>query len=184
MGLPTPKDLNIVAYDEVSKQRMRIMNKILLYILIVLCSILCSCFLSPEEDTVHQTDQIILGFNPAEIVDNGEFSKNISDMWPDEFTENCFYLIESPEYLDSLFPYIEYSSPGYSGPKLEDLFPEDGMLLVYFDTVWSSSAYINHEITLSADTVFIDIALKENPNLKDHEKGIYYLIIPIGIVPE
>ena len=163
---------------------MYITNKILLYVVIVFCSTLCSCFLSPEENTYHQTDQIILDFNPAEIVDNGEFSKNISDMWPVEFTENCFYLVESPEYLDSLFPTIEYSGPGYSGPKLEDLFPEDGMLLVYFDLVWSSSAYINHEISFSADTVFIDVALKEDPNLKDHEKGIYFLIVPIGIVPE
>jgi hypothetical protein len=160
-----------------------VISKILLNILIVLCSVLCSCFLSPEEDTVHQTDQIILGFSPAEIVDNDEFSRYTSCMSSIEHTDSCFFLVESPEYLDSIF-YIEYLGPGYSGPKLEDLFPEDGMLLVYFDEVWSSSAYISHEITLSADTVFIDIVLKENPNLKDHEKGIYYFIIPIGIVPE
>ncbi len=151
--------------------------------IVVICSLFCNCFLNPSPTVVHQTDFATLGFEVAETIDHGEFSKVIEDIWPFELADNHFYLIESPEDLDSIFQPISYCHL-YSGPGLEDLFPENGMLLLYFDTVWSSTAYIDHKISFSADTISIDVSLTENPDLKSGDKGIYYLIIPIGVIPE
>lgn len=152
-------------------------------ILLITGILLSGCGANPYADTVHQTDYTVLDFNVADIVDHGEFSRYMEILWPYELEDNCFYYIESPKYLDSLFQSIEYTYPP-GGPRLEDFFPEDGMLLLYFDTVWSSTAYINHKISFSADTVSIDVSLTENPSMKNDGKCIYYLIIPIGIIPE
>lgn len=151
--------------------------------LVLICSLFCNCFLNPSPTIVHQTDYVYLGYDIAEIIDNGEFSKSIEDIMPFEFADNHFYLIESPEHLDSVFQTISYRHL-YSGPRLEDLFPENGILLLYLDYPWGSDGCIDHEVSFSADTVFIDVSLTENPNLKSGEKSIYYLIIPIGVIPE
>jgi len=134
------------------------------------------CLFSSDSEIVHYTGQVDLGFEITQIINNECVDNEISIHWA--LFEDNFYLIESLEHLDSLEVYYEFEWT----PRLEEFFPEDGMLLLYSRSTDYEVSYINHSITLYGTTVFLDLALEEF-DVDNPVPGIRGFIVPIGIVP-
>lgn len=69
-----------------------------------------------------------VGETVVELFDNGYYVDDIL-LNPWEWSEDGFYIVESPDMLESVFEGIGYS--GDNIPRLEDLFPEGGSLLIF-----------------------------------------------------
>ncbi len=141
--------------------------------------LLCSCLSGPDSETVHFNNQIALGFEVANIIDNECIFGEIF-LTPYESSPECFYLVETPDHLDSVFMDISYMFDWT--PQLDEFFPETGMLLVYFRDVPSEDCYNEHSVSLRNDTVFIDVSIEEF-EVELPSPGLAGVAIPIGIIP-
>lgn len=94
-------------------------------------------------------------------------------LWPYEYSEDGFYLVESPEMLDSIFCTVNY-------PGIDTLFPEDGMLLIYIDDIFLCEGINEYTYSFMDDTVHVDLTIRrwlDGP----YQPGIYNLVFPIGL---
>ncbi len=141
--------------------------------------LLCSCLSGPDSETIHYKNQIALDFEVADILDNNCIFGEIF-LIPFEPSSECFYLVESPSLLDSVFMDISYLYAWT--PRFEEFFPTEGMLLVYYRVVSSEDCYNEHSVSLSNDTVFIDVSIEEF-EVEDPSPGLNGVVIPIGVIP-
>ncbi|MCK4506887.1 MAG: hypothetical protein KAW14_14820 [Candidatus Aegiribacteria sp.] len=115
----------------------------------------------------------------VELFDNGYYVNDIL-LEPWEFSQDGFYIVESPDMLDSVFENIGYS--GDSVPRLEDLFPEGGSLLIF------SKRYLNigdkileHQISADLDTIVVDMTVRDWPGPQE-PGNCSTVVFPIGFI--
>ena len=148
-------------------------------IFIIVSLLLCSCLSGPDSETVHFKNQIALGFEVADIINNECIFGEIV-LIPYESSPECFYLVETPDHLDSVFMDIWYMYTWT--PQFDEFFPETGMLLVYYRDVSSEDCFNEHSVSLRNDTVFIDVSIEEF-EVEFPSPGLNGVAIPIGIIP-
>ena len=119
---------------------------------VVLCLLLSGCVFDSNK-TDHSTARYTktLPFNVAQISDEGFYGDDV--MWLEwyEYPDDNFFLVESPEMIDSLFEYV-YPNTDF----LSSLFPENGMLLIHVSPLpygWSPGEHI---LTLEGNTIILD----------------------------
>lgn len=144
-----------------------------------ICLLLCSCLSGPDSETVRYKNKIVLDFEVANIIDNECIFGEIS-LIPYESSPECFYLVETPDHLDSVFLDISYLYTWT--PRLDEFFPSQGMLLVYFRYISSEDCYNEHSVSFNGDTVFIDVSIEEF-EVNNPSPGLNGVVIPIGIIP-
>ena len=124
------------------------------------------------EDRIEQKYKVITG-EVEQLFDNGYMRSINTILCPYEYSEDGFYLVESPEMLDSVFSAVNY-------PGIDTLFPEDGMLLIYCDHIFFCEEIIEHTCSFKDDTVQVDLTIRkwlDGP----YEPGIFNLVFPIGL---
>ena len=124
------------------------------------------------EDRIEQKYKVITG-EVEQLFDNGYMRSINTILCPYEYSEDGFYLVESPEMLDSVFSAVNY-------PGIDTLFPEDGMLLIYCDHIFFYEEIIEHTYSFKDDTVQVDLTIRkwlDGP----YEPGIFNLVFPIGL---
>jgi hypothetical protein len=68
-------------------------------------------------------------------------------------------------------------------PHLEEFFPEEGMLLVFFRNAAYEDSYNGHSVSLSGDTISVDISIEEYEGDGCTVPGFNPMVIPIGVIP-
>lgn len=86
--------------------------------------------------------------------------ENELNMQPIEYSEDGFYLIESPEHLDSVFYSIQYLYDWT--PRLDTIFPEDGQLVLFDYFYPCGTQLLEYGISSSQDTLRIMIELRKD----------------------
>lgn len=129
---------------------------------------------------MHYTGQIVLDFEVSEIVDNECIDREI-DLIPIIQSSDFLYLVENPDDLDSVFWTVSYSFEWT--PHLEEFFPEEGMLLVFFRNAAYEDSYNEHSVTLNGDTITVEISIQEYEGDEDIVPGFNPMVIPIGVIP-
>lgn len=109
-----------------------------------------------------------------QIFYNGYISDHNPVFIPNEPSQDGFYIIESPEMLDSVFVEINY-------PGIESLFPENGILAIL-----SLYVIFNHEFTgcvffFSDSTLKADISTREVISETLADPGVMHLVFPVGV---
>lgn len=140
----------------------------------------CGCLFGPDSKTVHYTGQIVLDFEVSEIIDHECIDREI-DITPYIPSSDYLYLIESADDIDSVFYAVHYSFEWT--PHLEEFFPEEGMLLVFFRNAAYEDSYNEHSVSLSGDTISVDISVEEYESDEDVVPGFNPMVIPIGVIP-
>ncbi len=138
----------------------------------------CACVSDNEEfsylSTKYETE---LDVEIESIVDNGYYLDEIH-LTPYEISPDNFYALESPAMLDSVFTSISYS--GVDTPHLEDLFPDNGILVIYYESTFYDCS--DHTISFSDSSLFIDVTFKVP--LEPHDPcPPLDLVFPIGVMP-
>jgi hypothetical protein len=113
------------------------------------------------------------------IVDNGCYHGAIYLEIAEQSPDN-FYTLESTEALDSVFTSISYS--GANTPHLEDLFPENGILVIYIGWTCFGSYFHDHTIFFSGKSLNIDLAYKLPADPPDPGGPTVQVVVPVGIV--
>lgn len=127
------------------------------------------------EDSIENISKVVPG-EIEQVFDNGFMRSTNMILDPFEQSDDGFYLIESPEMLDSVFSVVNY-------PGIDSLFPEDGMLLVLTLNLFSHEGIIEHEISFSSDTVQVEYTVRswlDGP----YEPFVWQIVFPIGITFE
>lgn len=111
--------------------------------------------------------------------DNG-YIINAIVLHPRQQSHDGFYLVESPEMLDSIFELISYEFE-YT-PRLETFFPEDGMLLIFEWNLFYGDDLLDYQISTVGDTVLVDLDVRDWSLDGDPiDPGIWVHVFPIGI---
>jgi len=131
-------------------------------------------FGNSDPEVLHMVFVKSLGTDIDEYFDNGCFFDEIL-LTPRVPSQDNFYLVESPELLDSVFEQIVYQGSGT--PRLDTLFPEGGSLLI-LDTIYGWD-FRSYEISASRDSVIIDISGTLPPI---PYQWVPPMVIPVGIV--
>jgi hypothetical protein len=151
--------------------------------ILYLCSALLvtGCSTEPEYDdrTVELSE--ILKNTVEQVFDNGYIMSGNDILVPYQISQDGFYLVDSPEQLDSVFRYIYYPSP--DSPRLDSLFPDGGSLLVLDQSLLFCEEIINHTYSFSKDTVLITLTVRRWLD-RIYDPGIWFFVFPIGIVFE
>ncbi len=148
-------------------------------LLIVLLTF-CGCLFGPDSKTVHYTGQIVLDFEVLEIIEHECIDGEI-DITPKIPSSDYLYLIESADDIDSVFYAVNYYYEWT--PHLEEFLPEEGMLLVFFRNAAYEDSYNGHSISLSGDTISVDISIEEYEGDEAVAPGFNPMVIPIGVIP-
>lgn len=124
------------------------------------------------EDRSEQRLKAITG-EIEQLFDNGYMRSDNTIIDPYECSEDGFYLVESPEMLDSLFSAVNY-------PGIDTLFPEDGMLLILSFHLIFSEEVTDYTYTFSEDTVQVDYTIRKWLD-RPYDPGIWNFVFPIGL---
>lgn len=135
-------------------------------------------FDSSEDDLILQRVEKELDFEIASLIDNGHFIEKIT-LVPRQINPDLFYLIESPDLLDSVFSSISYS--GETTPLLENLFPENGMLLIYDGILAGQGILDKYQISAIHNTLYLEFEWAPYEDLPD--PCAFSWVFPIGIIP-
>ena len=129
-------------------------------------------FGSEEVEAFTEQHRKVLSGEIEQLYDNGYRDGSDIILVPWEYSEDNFYLVESPDMLDSVFEVIEY-------PGIDTLFPEDGMLLIlHFDNGWERILG-DYSYSFSGDTVIVDLTVYDNPG--PHNPVVWNWVFPIGV---
>ena len=156
------------------------MNTRLITLLVVMLLFSCKNTLdsSEEEYTIQYIRlETSLDFSIADLIDKGHYLNSI--IIPSSEETMGFLLIESPEHIDSIYPGISYS--GSDTPHLEDLFPEDGMLLVYNGILVYGETLEEYTVSHVDSFVYIDQVVFDWDGLFD--PGVWRSVYVIGVFP-
>ncbi|MCK5132947.1 MAG: hypothetical protein KAR40_12440 [Candidatus Sabulitectum sp.] len=91
---------------------------------------------------------------------------------PRVYSDDGFYLVESPEMLDSIFGEVNY-------PGIDTLFPEDGVLLILDYHLVFGDELTGNVFFFSDSTLRVDLTIREWDGFYD--PGVWNFIFPIGI---
>lgn len=150
----------------------------LLGVLFLLTSSACLFDSSEEdqyEDSYEHKSRVVTG-EIKELFDNGFRRSTNVILSPYQQSADGFYLVESPEMLDSIFSEVNY-------PGLETFFPNDGMLLIFTMNLFFYQEIAEHAYSFNEDTIHVDYVVRswlDGP----YEPGIWYIALPIGITLE
>ena len=115
----------------------------------------------PDYTDSHELYKKSVGEILAESFDNGYYVNEIL-LEPRESSEDYFYIVESPYMPDSVFASISYS--GDNIPRLEDLFPEGGSLLILIRRyLYIGDLILEYQISADLDTIIIDMTVRDWP---------------------
>lgn len=107
-----------------------------------------------------------------QIFYNGYMRSNNRILDPYETSEDGFYIVESPEMLDSIFQEVNY-------PGIDTLFPENGVLVIF-----NYYLIFRHELTDNV-VFFTDSTLKVHLTIRDWDMltdpGVWEFVFPVGI---
>ena len=124
------------------------------------------------EDSYEQRYKVITG-EIDQLFDNGYKTSLNGIIYPNVYSEDGFYLVESPEMLDSVFFDIYYAG-------IDTLFPENGMLLILSFHLIMSLEVAEYTYSFNDDTVFVDLTIRRWLN-HPSQPGILNYAFPIGI---
>lgn len=153
------------------------MKKIARLVTVISLMVVSACLFGSDDDDQYQ-DRIehkykVVTGEIEQLFDNGYMRSINIILWPYEYSEDGFYLVESPEMLDSIFSAVNY-------PGIDTLFPEDGMLLIYIDGIFFGEELTEYTYSFIDDTVHVDLTIRrwlDGP----YQPGIYHLVFPIGL---
>lgn len=153
------------------------MQKIAGLLIVIFLLTVSACFFDSDdddqyEDRTEQKYKVITG-EIDQLFDNGYMRSANTILDPFEYSEDGFYLVESPEMLDSVFSAVNY-------PGIDTLFPEDGMLLIYCHQILFHEEIIEYTYSFKDDTAQVDLTIRkwlDGPYLP----GIFNLVFPIGL---
>ena len=91
---------------------------------------------------------------------------------PYEYSEDGFYLLNSPEMLDSIFMEVNY-------PGIDTLFPEDGVLLLFTTSVFFGHELTDNVIFFNDSILNVHLRFREWEGLFD--PGVWEFVFPVGI---
>lgn len=117
-----------------------------------------ACSTGPEYRDYQLEMVKILPLSIAQVIDWGDFEEQII-LYPREPAQDRFYVVESPEYLDSLFSIIVYQSA--TTPRLDTLFPDNGILVLLDLYVDWEEDLLGYQISHSADTLRVLLEIRE-----------------------
>ncbi len=141
---------------------------------------ICACIFDNDEPTfTYEKYETTLDFEIESIEDNGYYIDKIH-LEANEVSPNHFYVIESPEMLDSVFSLISYS--GESTPLLDDFFPDNGVLVIFDGGTYYNDCY-DHTISFSDSSLFIDVTFEVPDKPLDPCPPLDF-VIPVGVVPK
>ena len=132
----------------------------------------------PEYEDYHAVSKKSVGASVEEYFDNGCYIDDII-LEPHEHSPDGFYIIESPDMLDSVFNSISYG--GGDIPRLETLFPEGGKLLILDTYIIFAEEILEYQISADQDTIIIDITVRkwlDGP----YNPCIWNVVVPVGFV--
>jgi len=128
-------------------------------ILLVMSALLAvACSTGPEYRDYQLELVKVLPSSIAQVIDRGDFEEQII-LYPVEPAQDRFYVVESPEYLDSLFYLIEYQSA--TTPRLDTLFPDNGILVLLDLLIFWEEDLLGYQISYSADTLKVLLEIRE-----------------------
>lgn len=94
---------------------------------------------------------------------------------PYEYSDDRFYLIESPSHLDSVFRYIDYMWE--STPRLDSLFPEDGDLVLFDFLLCCSHELLEYSLESNQDTLRVVLHMRHDLNFYNAKcQGCWFAI--------
>jgi len=137
-----------------------------------------------DVDYNDRTEEItkVLKGEVRHFFDNGYIISGNAILVPYECSSDDFYLIGSPDELDSVFMEINYPSMG--SPRLDTLFPEEGELLIYdCHEIRPLEELKDYSISVSGDTLRLALCIREwmRPG-PPPQSTPWYCVFPIGIV--
>ena len=147
-------------------------------LVIILLSVVSACLMDspadyPYEYRSEQLEKVITGCGEIDqIFYHGYMKSSNPVVYPHEYSDDGFYIVESPEMLDSIFYEVNY-------PGIDTLFPENGVLLIL-----DLHLFFGHELTgdvffFSDSTLKVDLAIREWEGLFD--PGVWNYVFPVGI---
>jgi len=144
----------------------------------VVLSLLLSGCVFDSDKTDHSTARYTktLPFMLAQISDQGFYGDDVMWLEWSEYSDDDFYLVESPEMIDSVFEYVHPNAD-----FLSNLFPENGMLLIHVSDLpygWSASEHI---LTLEGNTVILDEYISTSDEEQSGDCGACFSVI--GLIP-
>ncbi len=81
---------------------------------------------------------------------------------PYDYSDDNFYLIESPMQLGSTFQYIDYMWE--NAPRLDTLFPEDGDLVLFNFMLVCSHELVEYSLESNQDTLRVILQMRHDLN--------------------
>lgn len=153
------------------------MKKIFSLLVLISLMIVSACLFGSNdddqyEDSSEQKYKVITG-EIEQLFDNGYMRSINTILHPYEYSEDGFYLVESPEMLDSIFSVVNYAG-------IDTLFPEDGMLLILSFDLFFGKELTGYTYSFKDDTVKVDLTIRtwlDGP----YEPGIWNFVFPIGL---
>ncbi len=152
------------------------MKKTVIILSISFLLIFAACITDSSDDSSYEIVNLqfekTLTAEIDQIFYNGYMRSNNIILRPYEYSEDGFYIVESPEMLDSIFSQVNY-------PGIDSLFPENGILVI----LWFSLFY-NHELTGNV-VFFADSTLKVHLTIRDWDMltdpGVWGFVMPVGV---
>ena len=155
------------------------MNTKIVSLSVFIITVMSSCVFDNDDNYTeyHMRYDTILDLPINAIIDNGCYIDEIHIPYSEGATE--FMLFESPEMLDSICPGISYSGP--DTPHLEDMFPEDVMLLIHNGELCFGSTLESY--TLSHDDSLVCIDEIQYSWFGEWDPGLWDRVYVVGIIP-
>lgn len=137
----------------------------------------CSTDSEYEDRTVQLST--VLKNSVESLIDNGYMMDGSEILVPFEVSQDGFYLLDSPEMIDSVFQHIYYPSP--ESPRLDTLFPNGGSLLVLDHKLFLCEELLDYSLSFSGDTVRVALSVRTWVD-RPHEPESWAFVFPMGIV--
>ncbi len=147
-------------------------------VMCVLFAVAC-IFGESEYEDHYEVWKKSVGTSVEDYFDNGCYIDEII-LVPREPSPDRFYIVESPEMLDSVFTSISYS--GGDIPRLETLFPEGGSLLILDYALLTGREILEYNVSADQDTITIDMTIRRWLNGPPLQPGFWPVVFPVGFV--
>ncbi|RKZ06341.1 hypothetical protein DRQ25_14130 [Candidatus Fermentibacteria bacterium] len=120
-----------------------------------------ACNSGPDYDYYTREYHTVLPYVIETVIDQYLY---IGDLYldPYEYSNDNFYLIDSPAQLDSTFRYIDYMWE--NTPRLDTLFPEDGDLLLFDFLLCCSHELLEYSLESNQDTLRVILQMRHDLN--------------------